>query len=144
MNEPRQFCTFHLGEFLFGVDVKEVQEVLSSMEKTRVPLAPNVIGGLINLRGQIVTAIDLRQRLGLPPCPDHILPMNVVIRTHTDAVSLLVDSIGTVLSVDETSFEPPPETLMDPARDLILGTYKLKNSLLLVLDIGKVVNVVER
>lgn len=139
MNGTRQFCTFHLDRFLFGVEVLKVQEVIRTLEFTRVPLAPEVISGLINLRGQIVTAIDLRRRLELPPRPQDLKPMNVVIDMGGGAVSLLVDTIGAVLSVDESEFEKPPETLAGNARDLILGAYKLKDRLLLALDIDRVI-----
>ena len=141
MDEGRQFCTFFLGEFLFGVEVEKVQEVIRYQEMTRVPLAPAVISGLINLRGQIVTAVDLRRRLELPERPGQTLPMNVVIRTEDGALSLLGDVIGAVIRVDEASFEKPPETLKGVARELILGAYKLKDRLLLVLDTEKVINI---
>ena len=139
MPDEKQYCTFHLDKFLFGIEVLKVQEVIRSLELTRVPLAPSVISGLINLRGQIVTAIDLRRRLELPLRPKEVLPMNVVIHTGEEAVSLLVDTIGAVLSVDQSTFEKPPETLTGIARDLILGTYKLKDHLLLALDIDKAI-----
>jgi purine-binding chemotaxis protein CheW len=139
MDGQRQFCTFHLDKFLFGIEVKKVQEVIRSLEFTRVPLAPDVVSGLINLRGQIVTAVDLRRRLELPLRPSTQRPMNVVINTGDGAVSLLVDAIGSVLMVDEESFEKPPETLTGVARELILGTYKLKDRLLLALDIDKAI-----
>jgi purine-binding chemotaxis protein CheW len=137
--DAKQFSTFHLDKFLFGVEVLRVQEVIRTLDSTRVPLAPEVIAGLINLRGQIVTAIDLRRRLELPPAPKDMKPMNVVINTPDGAVSLLVDLIGPVISVEESSFEKPPETLTGTARDLILGTYKLKDRLLLPLDIDRVI-----
>src|ERR1041385_3845022 len=105
-----QFCTFYLDGLLFYVELKGVQEVMRWLEMTKVPLAPEVVSGLINLRGQIVTAIDLRRRLELPPRPDGVRPMNVVISTDEGAVSLLVDAIGAVLTVEETAFEKPPET----------------------------------
>lgn len=139
MASTRQFSTFHLDKFLFGVEVLRVQEVIRSLDFTRVPLAPEVVSGLINLRGQIVTAIDLRRRLELPPRPAGEKPMNVVIDTGDGAVSLLVDTIGSVITVDESEFEKPPETLMGSARDLILGAYKLKDRLLLALDIDRVI-----
>src|SRR5262245_30399980 len=101
---------------------------------TRVPLAPAVVRGLINLRGQIVTAIDLRRRLEFAERPADQLPVNVVVRTDDGAVSLLVDEIGDVLQVPETLFERPPETLRGTARELIQGTYKLQDRLLLILD----------
>ena len=115
----------------------KVQEVIRYQEMTRVPLASVVIKGLINLRGQIVTAVDMRHRLELAPRPDDELPMNVVLRTEDGAVSLLVDEIGDVVEVEETAYEEPPETLAGVARDLIAGAYKLKNSLLLILDTAR-------
>jgi purine-binding chemotaxis protein CheW len=139
MEETTQFCTFHLDQFLFGVDVRKVQEVIRSLKLTRVPLAPEVITGLINLRGEIVTAIDLRRRLELPPRPPEVEPMNVVVQTGAEVVSLLVDSIGAVVTVTPEAFEKPPETLTGVARDLILGAYKLKDRLLLALDVEKVI-----
>ncbi len=142
MSEPRQFCTMHLGEHLFGVAVMRIQEVISYQEMTVVPLAPRVIGGLINLRGQIVTAIDLRARLGMPPQEKGALPMNVVVQAPGGAVSLLVDQIGDVVDVDEEIFENPPETLTGVARELIRGVYKFEESLLLELDIDKTIEIV--
>jgi purine-binding chemotaxis protein CheW len=130
----RQFSTFFVADLFFGVDVLRVQEVLPFKEMTRVPQAPDVVEGLINLRGQIVTAIDMRRRLGLPPRAWDQPPMNMVVRTDDGAVSLLVDEIGDVVDVDSASYEPPPENLHPPARDLIQGIYKLKDRLLLVLD----------
>jgi purine-binding chemotaxis protein CheW len=99
-----------------------------------------MIRGLINLRGQIVTAMDLRCRLDLGESPDDKLPMNVVVRTKDGAVSLLVDEIGDVLEVKDDDFELPPDTVNSAARELIIGTYKLPDRLLLILDTEKVVN----
>ena len=134
MSDTRQFATFHLDALYFGVEVLKVQEVIRYQEMTRVPLAPGMVRGLINLRGQIVTAIDLRQRLELPPITGDRRPTNVVIRCEDGAISLLVDEIGDVLEVAADSFERPPETLRSTARDLVTGIYKLKDRLLLVLD----------
>jgi purine-binding chemotaxis protein CheW len=103
-----------------------------------VPLAPPVVRGLINLRGQIVTAIDLRRRLELTDRPVDQLPVNVVVQTDDGAFSLLVDEIGDVLGVEEKLFEPPPDTLRGTARELIRGAYKLNDRLMLLLDIDKV------
>ena len=139
MADGRQFCTFYLGDQYFGLDVLKVQEIIRYQKMTRVPLAHPVVRGLINLRGQIVTAIDLRRRLGLPDRPESELPVNVVVQTDDGAVSLLVDEIGEVLDVPENQFERPPETLRGIARDLIDGAYKLPDRLLLLLDTNKVV-----
>ena len=141
MAGARQFATFFLDGFFFAVEVEKVQEVIRYQEMTRVPLASPVVRGLINLRGQIVTAIDLGRRLGLPDRPDGEPPVNVVVQTDDGAVSLLVDEIGDVLDVPEAAFEPPPEALRGPARDLIRGAYKLDGRLLLVLDTDRAVTV---
>src|ERR1700735_2973363 len=137
MAHTSQFCTFYLDKLLFGVELKDVQEVIRSLEMTRVPLAPDVVSGLINLRGQIVTAVDLRRRLELEPVPPGARPMNVVVRSEDGSVSLLVDEIGDVVEVEEDTFEPPPETLRGPVREMILGVHKLDNRLMHVLDIEK-------
>src|SRR5277367_1618521 len=129
-----QFSTFFVADLFFGVDVLNVQEVLRFQQMTPVPQAPGVIEGLINLRGQIVTAIDMRRRLGLPPRAKDKPPMNMVVRTSDGAVSLLVDEIGDVLDMDAATYEPPPKNLDPTARGLIRGVYKLKDQLLLVLD----------
>jgi purine-binding chemotaxis protein CheW len=139
----RQFCTFLLGGHYLGVDVMAVQEVIRHQEMTRVPLAPAVVRGLINLRGQIVTAIDLRRRLELPDRADGGQPVNVIIRTDDGAVSLLVDEIGDVLRVPDEAFERPPETLRGAARELIRGAYKLDGRLLLILDTERTVDLAD-
>lgn len=136
-----QFCTFMLDGLLFGLEVNQIQEVLLYQDMTRVPLAPPMVRGLINLRGQIVTAIDLRRRLEFPPLASEQLPMNVVVRTDDGAVSLLVDEIGDVVEVDEATFEAPPETLTGLARDVTRGVYKLDGRLLVILDIHRILHV---
>ncbi len=137
-----QFCTFYLDKLLFGVELKGVQEVIRSLDMTKVPLAPAVVSGLINLRGQIVTAVDLRRRLELEP-RSPMLAMNVVVRSEDGAVSLLVDEIGDVVEVEATSFEPPPETLRGSVRTMILGVHKLNERLMHVLDIEKACQMTE-
>lgn len=134
MAETRQFATFYLDGLFFGVEVLKVQEVIRYQEMTRVPLAPSVVRGLINLRGQIVTAIDLRRRLRLRERPGDQLPMNVVVRTDDGALSLLVDEIGDVLEIGDDQMEQAPETVDEHARDLLHGVYKLEGRLLLILD----------
>jgi purine-binding chemotaxis protein CheW len=135
-----QLSTFYVDDLFFGVDVLRVQEVLRFQHMTRVPQAPDVIEGLINLRGQIVAAIDMRRRLRLAPRDGSQTPMNMVVRTEDGAVSLLVDEIGDVVDVDAGSYERPPENLEPAAREMIRGVCKLKNRLLLVLDTEKTVD----
>jgi len=134
MITAQQYCTFYLDGLFFGVEVEKVQEVIRYQDMTRVPLASRVVSGLINLRGQIVTAIDLRRRLALPDRPADQLPMNVVARSDEGIVSLLVDEIGDVQEVAADLFEHTPDTLLGEARELIRGAYKLEDRLLLVLD----------
>jgi purine-binding chemotaxis protein CheW len=141
MSSPRQFCTFNVGSLFFGIDVLRVQEVIRYQEMTRVPLASPVVSGLINLRGQIVTAIDLRRRLLLPDRAPEQVPMNVVVRSDDGAVSILVDDIGEVLEVEESAFEPTPSTLSSIARQLVTGVYKLKGRLLLIIDAERAVDI---
>lgn len=137
MAPRQQFCTFFLDGLRFGVDVQKVQEVVPYQEMTRVPLAPPTVRGLLNLRGQIVTGIDLRRRLELPDRPEGKLPINVVLRGGDSPVSFLVDEIGEVIDVSADACEPPPDTLRGRARELIQGVYPLADELLLVLDTAK-------
>jgi purine-binding chemotaxis protein CheW len=139
MSTNKQYCTFHLDGLFLGVEVHKVQEVIRFQQMTPVQLASPAIRGLINLRGQIVTAIDLRSRLELKLRSKTHLPMNVVVRTDDGPISLLVDEIGDVLEMTEEAFERPPETLGGIARELIVGAFKLKDRLLLALDVDKVV-----
>ena len=143
MTLDKQFCTFFVDGLCFGLDVLKIQEIIRYQEMTRVPLGPPVVRGLINLRGQIVTAIDLRRRLQLQERPADQHPINVIVETADGAVSLLVDEIGDVQHVAESAFETPPETLTGAARTMIQGAYKLKDRLLLILDTDRVVNLAD-
>jgi purine-binding chemotaxis protein CheW len=143
MSHTSQFCTFYLDKLLFGVELKGVQEVIRSLDITKVPLAPRVVSGLMNLRGQIVTALDLRLRLELEPRPAGMRPMHVVVRSEDGAISLLVDEIGDVVEVEEDTFERPPETLRGTIRAVITGVHKLNDRLLLVLDTNKACQMTE-
>lgn len=136
----QQFCTFFLDDRFFGVEVEKVQEVIRYQTITPVPLAPPTVRGLINLRGQIVTAVDLRRLLQMGDRLDERLPMNIVVQTWEGTFSLLVDRIGDVLEVHGEHFEHPPDTLEGIARELIQGTYKLQGRLLLTLNVEKLFN----
>lgn len=141
--ERRQFCTFYLDDLYFGIDVLKVQEIIRYHEMTRVPLAPTMVKGLINLRGDIVTAMDLRHCLGLAESSENERrPMNVVVRTEDGTVSFLVDEIGDVLEVRETSYERPPDNIDKNIQELVEGVYKLDGRLLLALDIDKAIHAV--
>jgi|SRR5271170_6635543 len=144
MANSRQFCTFYLENYFFGIELSDVQEVLRHLELTAVPLAPPAVRGLMNLRGQIVVAVDLRRQLGLLDRPANKPAMNIIVRTGEDAVSLLVDEIGDVVEAGEDSFEPPPETLRGTVRSVIRGVHKLEKQLMHVLDTERACTVEER
>jgi len=144
MTVTQQFCTFFLGDQLFGVAVDQVQEVIQHRDMTRVPLVPEVIRGLINLRGQIVMVVDLRRRLRIGESIPGASPINVVVRSKQGPVSLLVDSIGDVVEVDEETAEAPPHTLEADIRILIAGVHKLDQGLMHVLNTEKACESLER
>jgi purine-binding chemotaxis protein CheW len=136
-------ATFHLGEFYCAVPAADVQEVLMEQPRTPVPGASEFIAGLINLRGQVVSSLDLRRRLGLHTLAvdgDFAPSMSVVVRWRDEVWSLLVDRIGDVIEVDQDLFELPPETLRGPRRELISGAYKLDGQLLLVLKLQELLS----
>jgi purine-binding chemotaxis protein CheW len=139
----QQFCTFFLNHHYFGIPVQQVQEVIRYQEITRVPLVPDAIRGLINLRGQIVIAVELRRRLGMGDRPDCESPMHVVVRTDEGAVSFLVDEIGDVIEVGQEGFEPPPSNVSKEVRAMILGVHKLSERLMHMLDVRKACEVTE-
>jgi purine-binding chemotaxis protein CheW len=138
---PKQLCTFTLGDLYLGIGVERVQEVIRTQPMTRIPLAAAAVTGLINLRGQIVTAIDLRRRLDLADRPADACPVNLVIRTDDGPMSLLVDEIDDVTEVTDDAFESLPDTVHGAIRDNVLGVHKLANRLLLTLDTEKLVRV---
>jgi purine-binding chemotaxis protein CheW len=136
----RQYATFEVAGQLFGVEVGAVQEVLSFSEYTAVPLASAAVGGLFNLRGQVIAAVDMRVQLGLPRQSLGGPVMNVILRGDDEPVSLLVDRIGEVIDLDESEFEPPPDTLTGPTRELVLSTVKLEGRLMLAVDVNQAID----
>jgi len=129
-----QYSTFVIAGRLYGIDVTRVQEVVRPMLMTRIPLAPNYIVGLINLRGQVATAIGLRELFGLPAKQTDNL-MNVVCKTSGALLSFLVDEIGDVIEVKKSDYESPPSTIAPNVRKFISGVYKTTGTLLSVIDI---------
>ena len=130
----RMYCTFHVGDLFLGIEVERIQEVLRDSVVTAVPGAPSAIRGLINLRGQIVTAVDLRTRFGLAKRSSEDSSTILVLDGADELLSLVVDRAGDVVEVEDDHFEEPPDTLMSDSRRLIRGAYKLEHRLLLVLD----------
>lgn len=147
MADLKQFCTFYLDQRLFGVEVLKVQEVIQFHEPTAVPLAHPVIRGLMNLRGSIVSSVDLRRRFGLEPRPQGVEPASVVTQIGAQSsgglVALEVDRIGDVVEVTESSYETPPGTLSGSTRRMIEGVHKLDGELLLILNVERVLDLDE-
>ncbi|MFI7586948.1 chemotaxis protein CheW [Spongisporangium articulatum] len=139
-----QLSTFVVGPYLFGVEVELVQEIVRLESMTPVPLAAGAIGGLINLRGEVITAVDLRKRLGMPPAK-RVRPgtLNVVVRVDGEPTSLVVDEIGGVVTVDGLPFEETPSTVDAQVRDLIGGAFTLPERLLLALNVRSVLTGLE-
>jgi purine-binding chemotaxis protein CheW len=139
LGETRQYSTFRVADMFMGIELTRVQELLRFQEMTSVPLAPRAIEGLINLRGQIVTALDVRRVLGLPAVEsEDKLPMNIVIQSEGGPVSLLVDEICDVLDVPLEASTPLPENMPALQRNLIEGVYQLESRLLLILNADRV------
>jgi len=133
----RLYATFALDDMLFGVDATDVQEVLRTQQLTRVPLAAKEVSGLMNLRGQIVVTIDLRQRLGLAPIDADERSINIVLRTENGPLAVVADEVGDVFEADDADLSSPPATLTGPTKDLVSAVHKLDDRLLLVLDVTK-------
>lgn len=138
MTTDRLLCTFTVAGREFGLDVAVVQEVLRRQEITRLPLAAPAVRGIINLRGRIVPAVDLRRCLDLPAAPAGREPANIVVQGPSSVASLLVDEIGDVVTVSDEAFERTPDTVTGAVRALALGVFPLHDRLLLELDLGRV------
>lgn len=133
----RQLCTFYVDDLLFAVEVSEVQEVVRSTGVTRVPLAPHIVTGLINLRGQIVVTVDLRRRLGRDTQGAEDRPrINVVLRIPQGVVSIQVDRMGEVVTLPHAELEPCPPTMPASDRAVLHGIHQLDDKVLLVLDVA--------
>jgi purine-binding chemotaxis protein CheW len=133
----RLYATFAVEDRYLGVPVERVQEVLREQPVTPVPLAHPHIGGLLNLRGQIVTALDLRARLDLPRRAADAPSSTVIVATEDGPLALIVDALGDVVPIEDGQFEPPPDTLQNDTRHLIKGAFKLDDALLLDLDLDE-------
>ena len=129
------YVTFVIAGQLFGIPVLKVQDVLAACEVTRIPLAPPEIAGALNLRGRIVTALDVRLRLGLPSATGVEERMSIVVEQSGELYSLMVDEVGEVLSLDPAGFQRNPPTLDARFREYSNGIFRLKERLLVVLDV---------
>lgn len=131
------FVTAIVGGQRIGLPIADVQDVLSKQEIQAVPLAPPAVVGALNLRGKIVTALDFRVCLGLEPCADPTAAMGIVVDHNGELYNLLVDEIGDVASPAPELFERPPATLTQAWRSACAGIYRLEDTLLLTLDIPR-------
>ena len=131
---PSQLVTFNTGDYLFGIDVLEVQEVLKHQQMTEVPSASHEVRGLINLRGRIVTAIGMRERLRIKESIDYSSQMNLIVSLRDGSASLVVDSVGDVINLDPRYYKPRPSTLASPLKEMVSGVYQLDGALLLHID----------
>ena len=141
MSHSIQYCTFRVGDFFMGVHVQEVQEVIKYHEVTPVNLANDAIAGLINIRGQIVPAIDLKKRLHLGEITNDKNIMNIVINSNEGPISLMINSVGNVLELINDDFEKPPNNFNPDMLELINGVYKLKDELLIIINTDKIINI---
>jgi purine-binding chemotaxis protein CheW len=138
------FVTMTIADQLFGVPVLSVQDVLGPQKITRIPLAPPEVAGALNLRGRIVTAIDVRTRLGLESRPPENKGMSIVVEHGGEHYSLMVDSVGEVLSLPPEAFERNLSTLDARWREVSAGIYRLDGQLLVVLEVDRVLNIGSR
>jgi purine-binding chemotaxis protein CheW len=136
----QDYVTMTIADQLFGIPVLQVQDVLGHQRITRIPLAPPEVAGSLNLRGRIVTAIDVRLRLNLSPRQKGKSGMSIVVDLRGELYSLMVDSVGEVLSLSNDDFERNPATLDPRWREVSTGIYRLNGQLMVVLDVPRLLN----
>ena len=138
-SDYQQYSTFKVADRLYGIDVTAVQEVVRSMAMTPIPLAERYVKGLINLRGQVATAIGMHELFGFEK-PTSAEAMNVVCKCEGNLISLLVDEIGDVMEVPKQNFEPTPQTVAGDVKRFMVGVYKIPGNLLSIIDTEKVLD----
>lgn len=141
VNKEGQYITMKIDRQIFGVSVYMVRDVMASPEINSIPLASKEVAGALNLRGRIVTAIDMRVVLGHGPRDPKKKNMSIVIEHKDELYSLLVDSVGEVLKLKKSSIEPTPENLDNRWREISGGVYKMEDKLIVILDINKLFEV---
>jgi purine-binding chemotaxis protein CheW len=139
-NSHQEYVTVYIDDQLFGIPVLEVHDVLRGLVLTKIPLSPPEVAGALNLRGRIVTAIEVRTRLGLPLLDEDKEGMSVVVEHQGEPYSLMIDNVGEVLSLNEDDMQPNPATLDPRWRDVSAGIYRLEEKLLVILQIGRLLD----
>ena len=135
-----QYVTVKIGNQLFGIPVLEIEDIIGPQNVTFIPRASQIILGALNLRGRIVTAIDMRRRLGLMETDESLTRMNVVIERNGDLYSLVVDEVGEVLTLEDAGLEPHPPTMRSSVREVSTGIHRLDKALMVALDVEKVLD----
>lgn len=136
-----EYLTIYIAGQIFGIPVLEVEDVLGTQRVTKIPLAPKEVAGSLNLRGRIVTAIDVRCRLGLDPSNEEgDGGMSVVVEHKNELYSLIIDKVGDVLGMKEDTYQSTPATLDPVWKEISSGIHQLENELLIVLDVSKLIN----
>ena len=136
-----EYVTVMLGGQLFGLPISRVQDVFMPERLTRVPLAPPEVAGVLNLRGRIVTAIDMRGRLALPQRDDKRPPMAIGIECKGESYGLVIDAVGEVVTLDESAREPNPVNLDAALARISAGIHRLERQLLVILDVDRVLDI---
>jgi len=131
------YLSFRLGDQLFGLPLLSVQDVLDPRPLTRIPLAPPEVAGALNVRGRIITAIDVRSRLGLGPRPDESRYISIVVEHEDELYNLIVDAVGDVLELPASQYEANPPTLDAAWREFANGIFRLEDGLMLVVDVSR-------
>jgi purine-binding chemotaxis protein CheW len=139
-DESRQYVSITIAGQQFGIPVLIVHDVLGPQRITRIPLAPAEVAGSLNLRGRIVTAIDVRTRLGMGRRAADQPGMSVVVEHSGEFYSLMVDAVGEVLTLSSKEFERNPATLDPKWREISQGIFRLENQLLVVLDVDRLLD----
>lgn len=142
--DVENFVTFIIEDQMFGIPVLGVQDILTPDSIASVPLAPPEVKGSINLRGRIVTVVDVRVRLGLKGRLDHLNNMGVTVEHQNELYTLPVDTVGDVIGLSSDYFEKNPGTLDPLWRDFANGVYRLDDRLMVVLDVGHLLNLTEQ
>lgn len=134
----KEFITMYINGQVFGIPVVLVQDVLKPQKIARIPMAPPAVAGSLNLRGRIVTALDLRVCLGLPPRLPTEHPMSIVVENKGEAYNFLIDKVGEVLFLSNENLEPNPSTMEPNIKEFSMGVYRLEENLLIILDAVKI------
>jgi purine-binding chemotaxis protein CheW len=132
-----QFATFHVGELLLGIDIHMVREINRNLSLTRVPHSAPAVQGVINLRGEVVTIIDLRTVLGLPPAAVLRDRRNIIVQADGEQIGLIVDRVADVVTTSADRIDPKPENLRSVDAGFFSGVFKFDRGLLVILDVAE-------